>query len=383
MAELQPLRHDNYGPQLNALAAVLVVLSGAFLLVRVLLKRRQRCRLWWDDYVLILAWVRLCCPRSGCSGGRDLTGQVTFLAVALTTFVLVSFGVGKHVWELSIEDIFKLAPLGNINAFLTILGSAWSKTSFALTLLRLPIGNLRYFVWFIIVSMNLLLYISAASLWFGCRPPAPGQPAATNCLPVDLVLWYGVIAGGMLASRPHSSCRQLIDVGYSAAVDFTLALLPWRILWHLQMERKEKAGVLVAMSMGALYVVPSSPKPPPAKIPTDVCSAGMASIMKTVKIPSLSSFDISKYVHRAESALLIGIVAVDGIQQTAWGMTEIAVTIMAACIPILRALWKRNLRGELPLGSVDGRAAETCESTVEVNYHSGRVSHLVTLASRQ
>jgi hypothetical protein len=31
-----------------------------------------------------------------------------------------------------------------------------------------------------------------------------------------------------------------------------LAMLPWKILWRLQMERKEKVGVLVAMSMGVL-----------------------------------------------------------------------------------------------------------------------------------
>lgn len=38
--------------------------------------------------------------------------------------------------------------------------------------------------------------------------------------------------------------------GYSAIVDFCLALLPWKILWTLQMKRHEKIGAAVGMSLG-------------------------------------------------------------------------------------------------------------------------------------
>lgn len=39
---------------------------------------------------------------------------------------------------------------------------------------------------------------------------------------------------------------------YSAATDFILALLPWAMLWNLNMKNKEKFGVAVAMSLGVL-----------------------------------------------------------------------------------------------------------------------------------
>ena len=42
----------------------------------------------------------------------------------------------------------------------------------------------------------------------------------------------------------------LLNLAYCAVMDFTLALLPWRIVWALQMKRVEKIGVAVAMSMG-------------------------------------------------------------------------------------------------------------------------------------
>lgn len=51
-----------------------------------------------------------------------------------------------------------------------------------------------------------------------------------------------------------SESTDLMYAAYSAATDFTLALLPWAILWNLQMKRREKFGVAVAMSLGVLYV---------------------------------------------------------------------------------------------------------------------------------
>jgi len=43
-------------------------------------------------------------------------------------------------------------------------------------------------------------------------------------------------------------------------MDLALALLPWTLVWKLQMKPAEKIGVAVAMSMGILCVsaLPSS-----------------------------------------------------------------------------------------------------------------------------
>lgn len=47
-------------------------------------------------------------------------------------------------------------------------------------------------------------------------------------------------------------------VGYSAAMDFVLAILPWKMIMGLQMNKREKIGVVVALSMGIMYVQHSS-----------------------------------------------------------------------------------------------------------------------------
>jgi hypothetical protein len=43
-----------------------------------------------------------------------------------------------------------------------------------------------------------------------------------------------------------------LGAGYSGIMDLVLALLPWTVIWKLQMKRKEKIGVALAMSMGVL-----------------------------------------------------------------------------------------------------------------------------------
>jgi hypothetical protein len=35
-------------------------------------------------------------------------------------------------------------------------------------------------------------------------------------------------------------------------MDMLLAVMPWKIIWSMTMNRKEKIGVMVAMSMGVL-----------------------------------------------------------------------------------------------------------------------------------
>jgi len=41
-------------------------------------------------------------------------------------------------------------------------------------------------------------------------------------------------------------------LGYSALMDFVLSILPWKLVWKLQMKKKEKFGVAAAMSLGAM-----------------------------------------------------------------------------------------------------------------------------------
>jgi hypothetical protein len=46
---------------------------------------------------------------------------------------------------------------------------------------------------------------------------------------------------------------------YSGILDIVLALLPWKMIWKVTIDKREKLGALVAMSMGVLYDAPQTP----------------------------------------------------------------------------------------------------------------------------
>jgi len=54
----------------------------------------------------------------------------------------------------------------------SILAAVLSKTSFAITLLRILNGWMKGFVWFIIISVNIAMGLSALFGWVQCSPVA-------------------------------------------------------------------------------------------------------------------------------------------------------------------------------------------------------------------
>jgi len=93
-------------------------------------------------------------------------------------------------------------------------------------------------------------------------------------------------------------------------MDFALAILPWTVIMTLNMKRKEKFTVLSGLSLGIF--------------------AGICSIIRTYELQTLSSVD--EYVYDTAPMLL-------------WSTTEILVTIICACVPVLRPLYVKIRRG--------------------------------------
>lgn len=56
--QLALLPHNNAGPKLLASVWVLWALAASFTFLRMFCKLTTQRRLWWDDYVLAVAWIR-------------------------------------------------------------------------------------------------------------------------------------------------------------------------------------------------------------------------------------------------------------------------------------------------------------------------------------
>ncbi|KAI1089772.1 hypothetical protein F5B19DRAFT_495057 [Rostrohypoxylon terebratum] len=266
--------HDdvpNLGPNLMVGLWLCCSLACVFLSLRLYAKFKRHISLQYDDYLLVVSWiVQLVCN--------------------IVVSINVSVGFGKHT-----KDAVEEYGLGNqvavtlretIVGFLMTLAISWSKTSFAITLLRIMQGKMRTFLWVIIVSMNVLMTIGALSLFLQCSPVAKS--------------WNEAIPG--VCEHEFNMVAGMFSSAYSALMDFVLALLPWPIIWHLRMKTKERVGIAIAMSMG-------------------MC-AGATAIVKCYYLQKPHGEDFFY----------------EGGNLVIWGSAEIATTIMAASIPVLRVL---------------------------------------------
>ncbi|KAK3293048.1 uncharacterized protein B0H64DRAFT_376020 [Chaetomium fimeti] len=263
-------RHGNLGPYLNRVIWSLAVLSTLFLGLRVYTKLLRRRHLWWDDHFLIASWIAL------------------VVSIALQS-VAVSHGLGSHYHDLDEEAITAVAIYSISAGFGSILATCWSKTSFAISLLRISTGRTRVFVWFIIVSVNLVLGSIGVIQWVQCWPVQK--------------LWYWALEGSCFPPNIVQNYNTFV-AAYSGLMDIVLALLPWKIIWAITINKRERLGAMVAMSTGVL-----------------------AGVMAFLKIKTL-------YVIGNGEATTVDLFI--------FGTAEPATAIMAASIPILRNLIRRE-----------------------------------------
>jgi len=172
----------DYGPQLNVLIWLLISVSGLFLFTRLYLKNCQNRGLWWDDWILLASWVALTASGS------------------LVAYV-ISLGYGKRRIPTSSLRYFGL-PV-NILSTLMIISNLWGKTSFGVTLLRIPVRWMRIAVWFVLTTLTLTLTTSVLLVWIECGIfKLPGR-----CVPVDVSIRYNIFSCGKGCVECDPSCQ--------------------------------------------------------------------------------------------------------------------------------------------------------------------------------
>ena len=127
-------------------------------------------------------------------------------------------GFGKHeidiIAEHGVEALTRIGMRDDIVGFLVPFAMAWSKTSFAVTLLNIDKGRIRLVIWAIIISTNLLLVMAAFSFLFQCSPVEK--------------LWNPRVPGTCWPDM--NRVLSMLASAYSGFMDFVLALLPVRRL---------------------------------------------------------------------------------------------------------------------------------------------------------
>jgi hypothetical protein len=112
---------------------------------------------------------------------------------------MTTLGYGEHYERVPLDNAKQMALLGMTSSIFIIMAIAWSKTSFALTILRISSGWVKYLVWFIVISMNIFLGLSPLLHWVGCRPlrRAWDFTSAGTCLDPVAMVKYDIFCSGM------------------------------------------------------------------------------------------------------------------------------------------------------------------------------------------
>ncbi|TQN65309.1 Satratoxin biosynthesis SC1 cluster protein 4, partial [Colletotrichum shisoi] len=214
-----------------------------------------------DDWVLMAGWVFLMLASANASWLMSIfliRGNLTKITLARTHHNLQSIALGL------------------------------TKTSFGITLVRLmPGGWEAKLIWGLVITMNLQFAVHIIATWQAiCGAPDQAHIGGDSCWRLD-----------------QSVTFTLFSALYSATCDIILALLPWRMIFNLQMKKSERISIAVALSMGVL--------------------AGVTGIMKAVYGHELTDVASPAYLYNQAIYWI-------------WSMAEPNVTIISASIPVLR-----------------------------------------------
>lgn len=107
-----------------------------------------------------------------CASSNATRFQVFLLISVVLSHINAELGFGKHIFAVPLQNMpnisFNVTLCGTFSIYAAIL----SKTSFALTLLRISNGWMKILIWFIIVSINVSMGLSALFGWIQCSPVA-------------------------------------------------------------------------------------------------------------------------------------------------------------------------------------------------------------------
>lgn len=125
---------------------------------------------------------------------------------------MIAKGFGKHPWDNpNVPTILSM-----VRTTFIVTAATWSKTSFAVTMLRLCEGWVRWAVWFIIITLNAISGVNAMIGWVSCTPIQKSWDMTVEgkCLDLSTIIVLGYVAGGICPSLLAFQLDALTDSLY-------------------------------------------------------------------------------------------------------------------------------------------------------------------------
>ncbi|EFQ35169.1 hypothetical protein CGRA01v4_01313 [Colletotrichum graminicola] len=264
----EAVRFVNPYLQLNVGLWSLFAGATIFLALRLWCKITRRHGLWYDDYILIVSWSVL---------------------LANNSLIIYEFATGYVLEDSSKAWDDRMHILINISSCGTLIGQAWTKTAFGVTLIRMSNQWQRWILYFCIATMNIYMVAKVFIQW--------GKVCGSKSYDNDYRLQF------CLDKQTRNDVKEGGNV-YNIIMDFVFASFPWFITRSLEMKRAEKIGLCITMSLGMIVAIVSAIR---------------------VSWKDSGNDRDPWYIYR------------NGVSQV-WYSSEITGTIIVQCIPILRPI---------------------------------------------
>ncbi|RDW81658.1 uncharacterized protein DSM5745_05215 [Aspergillus mulundensis] len=210
------------GGAMIAIVTVLVALSLAAVLLRILARYRRRVRFGMDDYLCFLSAILL-----------------LGMLVELVLWVLIG-GNGSHQADLSEETIQNFYKIFLANQFTYFALSPLTKISFVCFYRR--VFTIPSFQWTSLV-MNMIIALWGAAIFVAC---------GLQCRPLS-AYWDHTITGTCFDSTKFIIVNQVFNV----LVDFAILALPIPMIWNLQRSWQDKLALNGVFAIGGIVCLAS------------------------------------------------------------------------------------------------------------------------------
>ncbi|CAK3920277.1 hypothetical protein AC579_6149 [Lecanosticta acicola] len=205
------------------LAIVGMVISTAFLAMRVYTKAFLARIFGLDDILLIISWA------------ASLSVQITIV------YYMADRTMGTHVWDISVQQLKNLVLVTSVDSVTYLIVLATAKI--AILLFYLKLARERWFILATYAAMGVVVSYGialACSLIFACTPLVR--------------VWDVTVTEGHCINRGKI---YLATAGLNATTDIVILILPMPMIYKLQVKRIQKLGLLFIFSIGSTTMVTS------------------------------------------------------------------------------------------------------------------------------
>ncbi|KAL6712378.1 hypothetical protein ACN47E_000255 [Coniothyrium glycines] len=189
---------------------------------------------------LLRCFVRVRMVRAfGLDDWLMVTATIFFTAYAISSSIGVHYGTGHHHRDLPIENIEKAKHCWWFCYLFYAVSMICSKLSIGYLLLRISIRKLHTYI---IYCAMLISVVAGGTFFFVC---------IFQCYPVSY-MWQRRLQNGKCIDTNVISGLSYTYSVCSIISDFTFAIIPAFLVWHLQLKRRAKIALIPLITMGCI-----------------------------------------------------------------------------------------------------------------------------------